>query len=388
MLSNQKKLFNLSDDIHYLNCAYKAPLLKAAEEGVIQVLQLERSPIHFTTDYFFDDAVLVKQLFGKLINCNSNQVAIIPSTSYGFASVLNNIPYKQGQHVLTVENEFPSDYYAIQRWCTTHSAQLKIIKPDVGLSRIGENWNTKLINAINEDTAIVNISSVHWMTGLKFDLEAIGNKCKSVGAKFIVDGTQSVGALPIDVVKFKIDALICASYKWLFGPYSLGLMYISKEFNNGVPLEESWMNRINARDFSQLTNYSTTYGAGAMRYNVGETSNFITMPVLKTGLKQVLSWTPEAIQEYCKNLIHPLKRYLESLGVIFEYDYYFSNHIIGIKLPNTINKSALVNNLTKHRIYISVRSTSLRISVNIFNTPDDIKQLIEAIEDTKNHNFS
>jgi len=383
MLKNQKHLFSLSDDIHYLNCAYKAPLLKASEAGVIEALKQEYDPIGFTTDTFFDDVDHIKTLFGKLIHCDANQVAIIPSTSYGFASVLNNIPYKQGQHVLTVENEFPSDFYSIQRWCDTYNSEIKIIKPDAGLDHIGENWNAKLIDAINEDTAIVNISSVHWMTGLRFDLEAIGKKCKSVDAKFIVDGTQSVGALPMDIEKYHIDALICASYKWLIGPYSMGLMYISSEFNNGIPLEESWMNRSNAKDFRNLTNYTTSYTSGAGRYNVGETSNFISMPILKAGLEQVLQWTPQGIQTYNKQLIQPLRDYLKKLGVQFENDVYFSNHIIGVKLPDSINIEKLTENLAKYNVYLSVRGTSLRISINVFNTPKDIERLIKVIEITR-----
>lgn len=385
MLNNQKHLFSLSNDIHYLNCAYKAPLLKASEVGVIKALQREHDPIGFTTESFFDDVDEIKTLFGKLVNCDANQVAIIPSTSYGFASVLNNIPCKEGQHVLTVEHEFPSDFYSIQRWCDTHNSEIKIIKPDAGLDRIGENWNTKVINNITKDTAIVNISSVHWMTGLRFDLEAIGKKCKSVGAKFIVDGTQSVGALPMDIKKYNIDALICASYKWLIGPYSMGLMYISPEFNNGVPLEESWMNRTNAKDFRNLTNYTPNYAPGASRYNVGETSNFISMPILKSGLEQILRWTPEGIQTYNKQLIQPLRDYLEGLGVIFENEAYFSNHIIGVKLPAVINIEKLTQNLIKHNVYLSVRGTSLRISVNVFNTNKDIERLIEVIELTQNN---
>ncbi|AXT20232.1 aminotransferase class V-fold PLP-dependent enzyme [Flavobacteriaceae bacterium AU392] len=383
MLKNQKHLFNLNDNIHYLNCAYKAPLLKASEAGVIKALQREHNPIDFSAEAFFDEVDEIKVLFGKLVNCVPEQVAMIPSTSYGFASVLNNIPYKQGQHVLTVENEFPSDYYSIQRWCNTHNAELRIIKPDTNSEQIGEHWNTKLIENINENTAIVNISSVHWMTGLQFDLEAIGQKCKTVGAKFIIDGTQSVGALPMDIQKYNIDALICASYKWLIGPYSMGLMYISPEFNDGVPLEESWMNRSNAKDFRSLTNYTNDYTSGAARYNVGETSNFISMPILKAGLQTILKWTPEGVQEYTKELIQPLRNYLENLGVIFEEDKYFSNHLIGVKLPENINIEALTENLVKQNIYLSVRGSSLRISVNVFNTSIDIERLINVIETTR-----
>ncbi len=383
MLSTQKHLFSLKDTIHYLNCAYKSPLLKASEDELLKAVQKERNPINFTPNDFFEDTEIVRQLFGTLVNCNAKQVAVIPSTSYGLASVLNNISYTTGQQVITVENEFPSNYYSIKRWCDTHNAELKIIKPNAKLKHIGENWNTKLINAINHKTAIVNISSVHWMTGLKFDLEAIGKKCKSVNAKFIVDGTQSVGALPIDIKKYNIDALICASYKWLMGPYAMGLMYISSEFNNGIPLEESWMNRTNARNFKQLTNYTTNYGEGAMRYNVGQTSNFISMPILKSGLEQITRWTPKAIQNYCEGLIVPLRNYLQNLGLVFEHSKYFSNHIVGFTLPSTINIDLLIKQLEAHRVYLSVRSTSLRVSVNVFNTTKDIEKLITVIELTK-----
>ncbi len=383
MLSTQKHLFSLKDTIHYLNCAYKSPLLKTSEDELLKAVQKERNPINFTPNDFFEDTEIVRQLFGTLVNCNAKQVAVIPSTSYGLASVLNNISYTTGQQVITVENEFPSDYYSIKRWCDTHNAELKIIKPNAELKHIGENWNTKLINAINHKTAIVNISSVHWMTGLKFDLEAIGKKCKSVNAKFIVDGTQSVGALPIDIKKYNIDALICASYKWLMGPYAMGLMYISSEFNNGIPLEESWMNRTNARNFKQLTNYTTNYGEGAMRYNVGQTSNFISMPILKSGLEQITRWTPKAIQNYCEDLIVPLRNYLQNLGLVFEHSKYFSNHIVGFTLPSTINIDLLIKQLEAHRVYLSVRSTSLRVSVNVFNTTKDIEKLITVIELTK-----
>ena len=98
------------------------------------------------------------------------------------------------------------------------------------------------------------MSAIHWMTGLKFDLKAIGDRCTEAGAKLILDGSQTVGATPLDVNQLKVDAIVCAGYKWLFGPYSIAIAYIGPAFNNGKPLEESWMNRKNASDFSNLTN--------------------------------------------------------------------------------------------------------------------------------------
>ena len=383
MLKNQKKLFNLKEGIHYLNCAYKAPLLKTAEKAGIKALVRNRNPADITPVDFFKETDEVRILFGKIVNCLPSEVVIIPSASYGFSSVLNNITCSKGQHVITINEDFPSDYFSIKRWCDTNKAELKIVKVDEKQELIGEFWNNKIINSINEKTAIVILSSIHWMNGLKFDLESIGKKCKTVGAKFIVDGAQSVGVLPIDVKKLNIDALICPSYKWLFGPYSLGLAYFGSYFNNGIPIEESWLNRTNAIDFNNLSDYDPIYKPNAGRYNVGETSNFILMPMLKQSLIQVNNWLNSDLQSYSRELIKPLISYLQEMGVIFERETYFSSHMFGLKLPKEVNSELLKENLIKKNIYLSLRGNTLRVSIHVFNITDDIEKLIEVIELTK-----
>jgi len=383
MLTNQKHLFSLNDDVRYLNCAYKAPLLKSSENAAMQALKKERNPADLKPDDFFKNVTQVREEFGKLIHAKPSDVAIIPSTSYGFASVLNNVTYHQGQHAITIENEFPSDYFSIKRWCETHHAKLKVVRPARKKKRLGKNWNNRLIESINTRTAVVIISSVHWMTGMKFDLKRIGEKCRSVGAAFIVDGTQSVGAIPMDVNKFNIDALVCASYKWMFGPYSVGLAYIGERFHGGKPLEESWMNRINAKNFSNLTTYEEAYWPDAGRFNVGQTSNFICMPMMLSGLRQLNSWTVEAIQEYCNQLILPLRNYLENFGIAVEKEAYSSDHILGFQLPDTMNMDQLRENFGNHGIIASIRGNYLRIAVHVFNTEKDIAKLIEVIEATR-----
>ncbi len=383
MLQSQKHLFSLRPDIHYLNCAYKAPLLKSAEAAALKSLERERNPIDITPKDFFKDASEVREKFGQLVNCKPSEVAIIPSTSYGLANVLKNVPSEHGQHAITIQHEFPSDYFAINRWCDTHNAELKVIAPDDALELPAEDFNNRIISTITEKTAVVVLSSIHWMNGLKFDLERIGERCAEAGAYLIVDGTQSVGAMAMDVKRFKIDALICAGYKWLFGPYSLGLAYIGPRFNNGTPIEESWMNRTNAENFATLTNYDHNYTPNAGRYNVGEMSNFILMPMLNESLRQLNEWTVPAIEAYCKNLVKPLKDYLIGEGLTFENEKYFCNHLFALKPPAGVNMDTLRENLAAAKIYLSVRGASLRLSVNVFNTEEDITKLIEVIEKTK-----
>ena len=220
------------------------------------------------------------------------------------------------------------------------------------------------------------------MNGTKFNLKLIGERCKKFGAKFIVDGTQSVGAMKMDVNQFNIDALVCASYKWLFGPYSMGLAYFSDEFQNGTPIEESWMNRTNSSNFSSLTDYDPNYQLKANRFDVGEKSNFLLMPILLEGLKQVNKWTVQSIQSYCKDLTSPLIKKLNEIGINFENKEYFSPHLFSLTLPEKIDPIVLKSNLEKNNIIISIRGDFLRVSLNVFNNEKDIEKLINIITKT------
>ncbi len=123
----------------------------------------------------------------------------------------------------------------------------------------GEGWNSRIIEAIDADTALVALPHVHWTDGTQFDLVEIGRRAREVGAALVVDGTQSVGALPFDVQIVQPDALICSAYKWLLGPYSIALGYFGSRFDNGVPLEETWLGRLGSEDFTKLINYQSQY---------------------------------------------------------------------------------------------------------------------------------
>lgn len=378
MMECQKKLFTIDQNIHYLNCAYMAPILKSAELASIKAIEKQRNPINFSPENFFETSQQIRAEYSKIIKSKASEIAVMPSTSYGFSSALNNIPHqKDKSNVVTVGNEFPSGYFAIKKWGDANNKKINIVERK-GLS--AKNWNQKIIEKINSETSVVLLSSVHWMNGTKLNLKEIGEKCKKVNAYFIVDGTQSVGAAPIDVKALNIDALICASYKWLFGPYSMALGYFSEKFNNGIPIEESWMNRSNAHQFSQLTDYDSKYMPNAGRYNVGQTSNFILSPIMLEGLKQLNQWGIENISKYCESLSLKTKELLEPLGVKFEDSDYASSHLFSLGLNKNTNVLELKEKLEKNNIYVSLRGEFLRTSVNVFNDHNDIYKLAENLK--------
>lgn len=378
-MTNQKELFQLPVDIHYLNCGYMSPLLRSVEEAGMIGMQRKRNPSAVFSDDFFNQSETLRKLFGQLINCPAEQTAIIPSTSYALQAAMNNIGAHKGTHAITVADEFPSDYYTIRRWCDENKKELKIIKGDKKDYSKGRAWNQKILEAITPETSVVIMSSIHWTDGTKFNLKEIGKRCKEVDAFFIIDGTQSVGALPMEVNEFNIDVLVCAAYKWMLGPYSMGMAYFSDFFNNGKPLEESWLNRINSNNFSALTAYKDEYRPAAERYNVGEHSNFILTPMLIRSIEQIMSWKVESIQEYCGQIIQPLIKFLQENNFTVEEDKFRANHLFGFLLPTGFHSGHLLEELQKRKIFVSVRGDAIRVSPHLYNDENDVSALIEAL---------
>lgn len=376
MLKNRQKDFSLPKSITYLNGAYMSPLLKSVEKVGAEALVKKRNPTLISQEDFFTDSQKLRAEFAKLINCKeSDRIAIVPSVSYGMANVVRNISIEKTQHVLVAAEQFPSNYYPWQRLCEEKGGEVKIIAPAPTREQRGKIWNERILESITRQTKVVALGNVHWADGTLFDLLAIRKRTKEVGALLIIDGTQSVGALPFDLEKVKPDALVCAGYKWLLGPYALGLSYYGEYFDGGKPVEENWINRKNSENFAGLVNYEPNYQSGALRYEVGEHSNFILVPMLLKALEQLNKWKPENIQAYCKSITKRAIDELLDLGFWIEDEAYRTFHLFGIRLPQELDIQKIKTELLRKKIYVSYRGDAIRISPNVYNTKDDLEKL-------------
>lgn len=385
-MTNQKHLFSIEDGITYLNGAAYSPTLKSSVDRGVEGINLKAvSPFKISGKDHFTLPEKVQKLFSKLVNIPDYQrVAIIPAVSYGMAVVANNIHrlpnISDKKHIIQIQDEFPNNVYAFDRVCQIHALTYKTIaKPDV-LENRGKLWSEYILEAISTETAMVVMPHIHWIYGVKFDLEVISKRCKEVGALLIIDGTQSVGALDFDVEKINPDALICAGYKWLLGPYAIGLAYFGEFFDDGVPVEESWMHRIESDNFAQLIRYERAYKPKAQRYNMGEHSNFILMPMLEDALSQLLEWGVDNIQNYAQSITRKPIKTLQELGCWLEDEAYRVNHLLGINLPSNIDNQAFTDKLLSNKIVISNRGVAIRVSQNIYNTEEDLWTLVEILK--------
>lgn len=380
MLTCKYSKFSLSKRVTYLNCAYMSPLLKSVEKAGIRGVRLKRNPAEIAPKNFFAITRDLRQVFAKLINVKDpDRIAIVPSVSYGLATVTRNLPINRGEHVLVAAGQFPSNYYPWQSLCAERGAEIKVVSPGPDFSNRGKIWNERFLEAITPRTKAVALAHTHWADGTVFNLAEIRKRTREVGALLIVDGTQSVGALPFDVEKIQPDALVCAAYKWLLGPYSMGLAYYGEYFDGGKPVEENWINRLDSENFSALVNYEPQYQPAALRFSMGEQSNFILAPMATKAIEQINRWGVENIQSYCKSITELAVCTLREKGFIVEELPWRASHLFGIRHPKQLDLEKLKNALTTNRIVVSFRGDSIRVSPHVYNDVEDLDRLVKIL---------
>lgn len=374
----QREKFFLQRKDAYLNCAYMSPLLKKVEKAGVRGMKKKRKPHQISSDDFFGETETVRLLFSKLIENEAyDRVVIIPSVSYGIATVAQNLPFTDGEVIVAAE-QFPSNVYP---WLRLEDRGFKITS--IGPSSSGgraQSWNNNLLEAISENTRVVAIGHIHWSDGTLFDLKQIRKRLDDVGGLLIIDGTQSIGALPFSVKLYRPDAVVVGGYKWLMGPYSIGLAYYGEAFDQGKPLEENWINRSGSENFARLVDYEDEYRPDALRYEVGEHSNFILIPMLHKALKQLLRWNPSEIQRYCKELTASATSEIQELGYEIEKESMRSHHLFGLKAPKGVSVGEVKASLKTHRVHVGVRGDFIRVSPHVYNDEIDLRKLVNALK--------
>ena len=383
-LTCQINKFGLPEEVSYLNCAYFSPLLNHIEKIGHEAVSKKKLPYQIGIENFFQPVEKLKQNFARLVKVDDHwRIALIPGVSYGIANAVKNISIKSDENIVVVADQFPSNIYSWIQKAKQNGSKIKTIFPTTNHPAQGQSWNENIVSAIDERTKVVAIANVHWTDGTLFDLKAIRKKCDNTNSLLIIDGSQSIGALPFSVEEIKPDALICAGYKWLLGPYSLGLGYYGKTFDNGTPIEESWINRSESEDFQNLSNYQDNYKGYAARFNVSESSNFILVPMLAAAIEQLLEWTPDGIQQYCRTISENAILELMDLGCEIEDRSYRANHLFGIRLGSDFDMKKVKKSMVEHNIYVSFRGNAIRVSPHVYNTKNDFDKLIRCIKSAK-----
>jgi selenocysteine lyase/cysteine desulfurase len=374
MLPCQRHLFDIPDDVAYLNCAYMSPLMKAAAVAGNAGLARKEHPWEITPDKFFTGAEEFRSTAARLLDAPPECIAIVSSASYGVATAALNLPVRKGQHILLLDEQFPSNYYPWQRLAEDRGATFKTVAwPEDG------DWTAAVLNSLTDDVAIAALPNVQWTSGGRLDLVRIGEACHKVGAALALDLTQSLGALPFSVRDVQPDFAVAANYKWLMGPYTTGVLYVAPKWHGGRPLEENWIQRANARDFASLILYTNDYDQGARRFDMGERSNFALLPAATCALKQLLEWGVAEISETAGTLNRGLASEAAGMGFSSLPEDLRAPHYLCLRRKEGI-PAGLPEILARQKVFVSVRGSSVRVTPHVYNSTEDVELLISCLQ--------
>lgn len=378
MLEPQRQCFLIDDDIAYFNAAYMAPRLRAVQEAGEKALLTTSQPWKMGASDFFSLSERCRALFAQLINADPDDVALVPSVSYGISVAASNLEgaldgSTRGQSILVLDEQFPSNYYPWQALATRKGAEIRVVPRPAD-----RDWTSAIVEALDERVAIVALPNCHWTDGGLVDLVRIRAETRRIGARLALDVTQSLGVLPLDVEQVQPDFLCCAGYKWLLGPYSIGFLYVSKEHHEGVPLEYNWIARENSEDFAGLVRYRDGYQPGARRFDVGERSNFLLVPMMVAALEQILDWQPARAAEALSRLTGRIAGEAPEIGLTVAPRSLRAGHLLGLEFPDGVPGN-LLEALAREKIYVSVRGNSIRVAPHLCTSDADVERLMDVL---------
>jgi selenocysteine lyase/cysteine desulfurase len=148
-----------------------------------------------------------------------------------------------------------------------------------------------------------------------------------------------------------------------------------------VPIEHNWINRRGSEDFSRLVGYQDAFQPGARRYDVGERSNFVLLPMANEALRQILDWGVENVSETIGALTDLIEEEAKKRGIGAIPAKRRARHMVGLKLGSAAPED-LAARLAGERFFVSVRGESVRLSPHLYNTEKDIKRLFAVLAET------
>jgi selenocysteine lyase/cysteine desulfurase len=299
---------------------------------------------------------------------------VIPATSYGLAVAAHNVSGAVGDRVLLIANDYPSNVYTWRTWARRTGAEILTVEREAT-----ESWTAAILEALDERVRVVAVPNVHWTDGALIGLSRVGERAREVGAVFVVEATQSLGVLPLDVSTVRPDFLVATGYKWLLGPLSVAYMFAGEEHRSGCPIEENWSNRVGAEDAGRLTDYSDQYRPGARRFDVGQRSNFTLVPMAIAALRQLLEWGVENIAASVAPTTSRIEREARERGLPALAADERGAHMLGISVPAD-QHGAIAEQLAEANVFVGMRGSSLRVSPHLHTSERDIDTLFTVLD--------
>jgi selenocysteine lyase/cysteine desulfurase len=377
MLASQRALFDIPREVCFFNAASWSPLLLAVQEaGRVGVARKGR-PWLLDQAFMTEQYERARRAAARLINADADDIALISSVAYGVATAAKLLPVAAGSRVLVLADDHSSP---VLEWLARADAQGFTVET---VPRPGDgDWTRAVTEAVARPgatpVALASMSSVHWSDGGVIDPMRVAVALRAQGAAFLIDATQSVGVLPLDVRALDPDFVVFPTYKWLVGPYGRAFLYVAKRHQGGIPLEQTSYGRRAVRAEQSTYFTDTGYVADARRFDMGERDHFISLEMASVGMEMVAGWGAQAVSGRLAMLTARIADGLGDTRVTMPDARVRAPHILSLGFPEG-SANALVERLAAQKIYVAPRLGRMRISPHVYNDEADADRLVAAL---------
>jgi len=360
-----------SSDQLYLNHAAKSPFPLCVREELDRFIACRE---YENVEYFpnlLQDKIELKQGLSRLLNADEKRISLVQNTVEGLNLLVDSLRWEKGDEVVVFQKDFPSNVHPFLK-LERFGVRVRVVKSE-NLLFSTEDY----LSLINENTKLVSISFVHFLSGQVADLETISKACKAHGSLFCVDSIQGCGAIQLDVETLGIDFISNGGHKWMMFPAGLGFVYFSEQLSEQmIDAKHGWLDREDAMD---LFNWQNERFKDGRRFELGTGSDML-VACAKASLKWRESIGADYIEREVVSLSETLRKRLLEIGFTLiqqNNNISFKSGITSIVLSNA---EEVFHSLHERKITLAVRAGVLRVSPHFYNDENDLDRLIEELK--------
>lgn len=317
----------------------------------------------------------IREMAARLLGVAVDEIALVGPTSLALSFVAEGLDLAEGDNVVIDPADFPSNVYP---WLRLRERGVEVRSVGVPPSRTVAVADLERV--MDDRTRLVSLASVHYLSGRRLDLAALGTFLRGRGVWFNVDAIQGLGA--VDTPGAYADSLAADAHKWLLGPQGVGILAVRRESQERLrPPAVGWRNA-QCPDF--VSQEEVRYLDGAVRYEAGSHC-FAGLAGLHAALRLLLEFGIEAIERRNVERTLRLARDLADRGWELAHP------------PTRETASAIVSftragedmgglhrRLRDARIWASLRSGQdgrhwIRVSPHFYNADTDIERLLSVV---------
>jgi cysteine desulfurase/selenocysteine lyase len=361
----------------WLNCAHQGPLPLVAVAAAERALDDKAAPHRMGDEAFAEVPRRLKDALGRLVGVPAEEVILGNSTSYGLSLLVQGVDWRAGDEVLLVDGDFPA---TIVPWLplAERGVRVRLLRPEGGMLDAGQ-----LEAELTPATRLFCTSWVFSFTGHAVDLAALGQVCRRAGVTFVVNGSQAVGARPLDLAELPVDALVSCGFKWLCGPYGTGFCWLAPDLLASLTYRPAyWLAHLGQDDLRQETAYQLRDDLGAAAYDVFGTANFLTFRPWTASVEYLLGHGIDRVAARDQGLVG---RFLQGL----DPDRYrlaspgqgprrSTLVVFGHHRPERTPE--LYRRLEAAGVDVAFRRGRLRVSPHLYNTEADLDRALEVLD--------